>query len=154
SMRLQAARYNGTSVSTGPFATQPAFVLRRRPRLRTHEGHRISWLLLHCEFAGQFRRRRQSRPLPSAKAHRSRCRTLNRSRTSLRAKAFVLAPDSGTVYEIDAGPLAISRRARAGNLAAAMQISQDLKSLWVLYQDPPSLVEFPLETMRAGRRIR
>src|SRR5262249_19146790 len=69
-------------------------------------------------------------------------------------KAFVLAPESGTVYEIDVGSLAVTRRARGGNIAAGMQISPDSKSLWVLYQDPPSLVEFPLDTLRAGQRIR
>jgi DNA-binding beta-propeller fold protein YncE len=69
-------------------------------------------------------------------------------------KALVLAPESGTVYEIDAGPLTVGRRARAGNLAAAMQLSPDRKSLWVLYQEPAALVEFPLDTLRAGRRIR
>src|SRR5262245_11725417 len=69
-------------------------------------------------------------------------------------KAYVLAPESGTVYESDAGSRAISRRARGGNLALGMRISADGKSLWVLYQDPPSLVELPLDTLRAGRRIR
>lgn len=69
-------------------------------------------------------------------------------------KAFVLVPETGTVCEIDAGTLAIARRARVGSLAAAMQLSADAKSLWVLYQEPASLVEFPLDTLRPGRRIR
>jgi len=49
-------------------------------------------------------------------------------------KAFVLAPDAGTVYEIDAGSLTVSRRVRAGNVAAGMQLSPGQDTLWVLYQ--------------------
>ncbi len=70
------------------------------------------------------------------------------------ARVFVLAPDAGTVYEIDAGPLAVARRARAGNRAAAMQISPARDALWVLYRDPAALVELPLDSLRPNRRIR
>src|SRR5512136_514734 len=49
-----------------------------------------------------------------------------------RKVVFVLAPEIGTVYEIDAPTLTIARRARAGNQALAMQISPDRKSMWVL----------------------
>jgi hypothetical protein len=31
-----------------------------------------------------------------------------------------------------------------------MQLSPDRKSLWVLYQEPTALVEFPLDTLRAA----
>jgi YVTN family beta-propeller protein len=68
--------------------------------------------------------------------------------------AYALAPDNGTVYEIDAGTLAIPRRARAGNRAAGMRISRDGRALWVLYEDPASLVEIPFDTLRPARRIR
>jgi YVTN family beta-propeller protein len=70
------------------------------------------------------------------------------------ARVFVLAPDAGTVYEIDAGPLAVTRRARAGNQAIAMQVAPQKDALWVLYRDPSALVEIPLSTFRANRRIR
>jgi len=66
----------------------------------------------------------------------------------------VLAPDAGTVYEIDAGPLTVSRRVRMGNIAAGMQLSPAQDALWVLYHDPPALVELPLDSLRPGRRIR
>ena len=69
-------------------------------------------------------------------------------------KVFVLAPDAGTVYEIDAGPLSITRTARAGNQAAGMQISPANDALWVLYRDPAALVELPLYSLRPNRRIR
>jgi DNA-binding beta-propeller fold protein YncE len=69
-------------------------------------------------------------------------------------KVFVLAPDAGTVYEIDAATLAVSRRARAGNLAVGMLISPAGDSLWVLYRDPAILVELPLDSLKPGRRVR
>jgi YVTN family beta-propeller protein len=69
-------------------------------------------------------------------------------------KAFVLAPETGTVYEIDAAQLAVTRRVRVGNAAMAMQIAPRKDALWVLYRDPPALVELLLETLRPNRRIR
>src|ERR1017187_4139641 len=69
-------------------------------------------------------------------------------------KVFVLAPDAGTVYEIDAATLAVSRRARPGNLAVDMLISPAGDSLWVLYRDPAMLVELPLDSLKPGRRVR
>ena len=71
-----------------------------------------------------------------------------------RGKVFVLAPEAGTVYEIDAASLAVTRRARAGNQAASMQMSSTKDALWVLYRDPAALVELPLDSLRANRRIR
>jgi DNA-binding beta-propeller fold protein YncE len=69
-------------------------------------------------------------------------------------KALVLAPDTGTIYEIDAGPNRVSRHVRAGNLAAGMQLSASGEAVWVLYRDPAALVELPLDSFRPGRRIR
>ncbi|MGA3019403.1 MAG: hypothetical protein ABSF62_19935 [Bryobacteraceae bacterium] len=69
-------------------------------------------------------------------------------------RVFVLAPDAGTVYEIDAATLAVSRRARAGNLAVGMMMSPTGGSLWVLYRDPAQLVELPLDSLKPGRRLR
>jgi len=69
-------------------------------------------------------------------------------------KAFVLAPEAGTVYEIDASFLTLGRRARAGNQAAGMRLSRSGDALWVLYRDPASLVELPLESFKPGRPIR
>lgn len=69
-------------------------------------------------------------------------------------RAYVLAPVAGTVYEIDASFLTISRRARAGNEAAGMRLSRNGDALWVLYRDPASLVELPLNSLKPGRRIR
>jgi DNA-binding beta-propeller fold protein YncE len=69
-------------------------------------------------------------------------------------KVFVLAPNAGTVYEVEAATLSVSRRVRAGNQAIAMQVSPRKNALWVLYRDPAALVEIPLDSFRPGRRIR
>ncbi len=69
-------------------------------------------------------------------------------------KVFVLAPDAGTISEIDAVTLALARRAKGGNQAVQVRWSATRDALWVLYGDPPSLVEFPLDSLKPGRRIR
>ena len=70
-----------------------------------------------------------------------------------RPRVFVLAPDNGTVYEIDGATYAVSRKVKAGNQAVAMQLSPAGDALWVLYRDPAALVELPVDTLRPGRRI-
>ena len=67
--------------------------------------------------------------------------------------AFALAPANGTVYELDAAALAVSRRMRAGNTAVEMRLAPDGKALWVLYRDPPALVETPLDSLKPTRHI-
>jgi len=70
-----------------------------------------------------------------------------------RPRVYVLAPNAGTVYEIDSGVMAVSRRAKAGNQAMAMQMAASGDALWVLYRDPPALVELPLDSLRPRTRI-
>jgi YVTN family beta-propeller protein len=93
----------------------------------------------------RFRTRRQI-PLDAAPSQ-----VLARPKTT---KAYVLAPANGTIYEIEAGLLTITRRVRAGNTAIAMRLSRSGDALWVLYRDPASLVEIPFQDMRPGRRVR
>jgi DNA-binding beta-propeller fold protein YncE len=69
-------------------------------------------------------------------------------------KVFVLARESGTVYEIDAATYAVSRRTRAGSQAVAMQLSPAQDALWVLSRDPAGLVELPLDSFQPRRRIK
>jgi DNA-binding beta-propeller fold protein YncE len=71
-----------------------------------------------------------------------------------RPTVFVLAPQTGTVYEIDAVSLDVGRTARAGSQAVDMQVSPRGDALWVLYRDPAALIEVPLDSLRPGRRIR
>ncbi len=68
--------------------------------------------------------------------------------------AYALAPANGTVYELDGVTLAVSRRMRAGSSAVEMRLAPDGRALWVLYSDPPALVEAPLDSLKAARRIR
>ncbi|MGA9627367.1 MAG: hypothetical protein WBL65_17995 [Bryobacteraceae bacterium] len=70
-----------------------------------------------------------------------------------RPVVFVLAPQNGTVYEIDAASLAAGRTARAGSQAVDMQVSPGGDALWVLYREPAALVEVPLDSLRPARRI-
>src|ERR1039457_4220290 len=91
-------------------------------------------------------RTRQQIPLDAAPSQ-----VLARPKTT---KAYVLAPANGTLYEIEAGLLTITRRIRAGNAAIAMRLSRGGDALWVLYRDPASLVEIPFDSMRPARRIR
>lgn len=69
-------------------------------------------------------------------------------------RAYVLASANGTIYEIEAGLLTITRRIRAGNAAIAMRLSRSGDALWVLYRDPASLVEIPFDSLRPARRVR
>jgi YVTN family beta-propeller protein len=69
-------------------------------------------------------------------------------------RAFVLAPDAGTVYEIDFASFAVKRRASAGSTALSMEVAPKGNALWVLYSDPAALVEIPLDTFQPGRRVR
>jgi DNA-binding beta-propeller fold protein YncE len=70
------------------------------------------------------------------------------------SKAYALAPDNGTVYEIDGDTQTITRRAHAGNTAVGMRVARGGEALWVLYRDPASLVEIPFDSLRPARRIR
>ena len=71
-----------------------------------------------------------------------------------RPRVFALAPEAGTVYEIDAASLSVSRRVRVGSQAAQMLLSPRHDVLWVLSRDPAALVEIPLDSLRPARRIR
>ncbi len=84
-------------------------------------------------------------------------------------RAYVLGPDAGTIWEIDAERLTVARRARVGSRVAGMSLalpSDAAKSsgpvsakgsgspaLWALSRDPAELVELPLDSFTARRRI-
>jgi DNA-binding beta-propeller fold protein YncE len=69
-------------------------------------------------------------------------------------KAFVLTPDTGTVWEIDTERLAVSRRSRIGNRALNMSLAPAGKALWVLSREPAELVELPLDSLTPRSRVR
>ena len=66
-------------------------------------------------------------------------------------KVYVLAPDSGAVFEIDALRLEVTRRARACNSALDMRLAPAGDSLWLL--DPAGLVQLPLDSLRPRNRV-
>jgi DNA-binding beta-propeller fold protein YncE len=68
-------------------------------------------------------------------------------------KVYVLAPEAGTVYEIDAVKLEVTQRVKAGNSAIEMRLGPKGDALWVLFREPAGLVEVPLDSMRVATRI-
>ena len=66
---------------------------------------------------------------------------------------YVLAPNAGTVYEIESARLAVTRRVKAGNAAVSMRIAPGGRSLWVLYHDPAMLVEIDLKSLKPRTQI-
>ena len=68
-----------------------------------------------------------------------------------RARAYVLLPDAGSVYELDAGSLSVSRRVRVGSQLASMKLAGD--SLCVLARNPAALVHISLDSFQPRRRI-
>lgn len=71
---------------------------------------------------------------------------------STRPKAFVLAPAAGTLYELDAASLSVSRRLRLGQEVASMKLAGD--TIWVLTRNPATLTEIPVDSLKPRRRIR
>jgi YVTN family beta-propeller protein len=105
-----------------------------------YDGHSIAAVDLT-----RFKTRQQI-PLDAAPAQ-----VIARPKTT---KAYALAPANGTIYEIEASLVSVTRRVKAGNEATGMRLSRSGDALWVLYRDPPSLVEIPFDTLRPGRRVR
>ena len=70
-----------------------------------------------------------------------------------RPRAFILAPEAGVLYEIDAVGLRVSRRIKVASTAVEMHPCPFLGSIWILARDPASLVEIPLQDPHPGRRI-
>jgi YVTN family beta-propeller protein len=69
-------------------------------------------------------------------------------------RVFVLAPQTGTVYEIDGGSLSVSRRVRTGSRSLGMRLAPAGDALWVASREPAEAVEIPLDSFTPRRRIR
>lgn len=67
--------------------------------------------------------------------------------------AYVLAPEAGTVYEVETGKLAVSRRVKAGSQAVCMRMAPAGDAVWVLYREPAMLQEIELKSMKPRARI-
>lgn len=66
---------------------------------------------------------------------------------------FVLAPDSGLIFEIAGKSPAVSRKVRLADRASSMQFAPDGSALWVLCREPKELVRIPLDTFQPAARI-
>ena len=71
-----------------------------------------------------------------------------------RRRVYALAPENGTIYEIDTGSLALKHRARVAQRAVSMRLADDAQSLWLLARDPRELIRVPLDSLRPADRIR
>ena len=70
----------------------------------------------------------------------------------VRPAAYVLMPESGGVWEIDAAALTVARKTHLGGPAVGMRLSEDGKSLWVL--QARALVRLDGERLRVAQTIR
>ncbi len=70
-----------------------------------------------------------------------------------RPAVYVLTPDNGSVYEIEAASLAIKRRTRSAQNAISMRLAGDGRSLWVLAREPRALIRLPLDSLHPDARI-
>jgi YVTN family beta-propeller protein len=68
-----------------------------------------------------------------------------------RPVAYVLTPESGTIYEIEAA--GIKRRTRPAQSALAMRLAGDGSALWVLGREPRALIRVPLDTLKPAESI-
>lgn len=70
-----------------------------------------------------------------------------------RGPVFVLAPQAGTVYEIDPTRLSVERKAKVAGGAVSMRLAPGGAALWVLCREPRELVRVTLEPLRLDFRI-
>jgi len=67
---------------------------------------------------------------------------------SLGGRVFALTPESGTVHEIRAGTLALSRKLQVAHTAVAMRLSKDARTLVVLCSEPRRVAVVSLDGLR------
>ncbi len=67
---------------------------------------------------------------------------------SLGGRVFALTPESGTVHEISAGTLTLSRKLQVAQTAVAMRLSKDARTLVVLCSDPTRVAVVSLDGLR------
>jgi YVTN family beta-propeller protein len=70
-----------------------------------------------------------------------------------RSAVYVLTPENGTIYEIEASSMGIKRRTRPAESAVSMRLAGDGRSLWILAREPRALIRVPLDSLRATGRI-
>ncbi len=70
-----------------------------------------------------------------------------------RQSAYVLAPQTGTIYEIDAIDLKVKRKLSLKAAAVGMRLAPDGEFLWVLCRAPNSLVRVALDKFEVRSRL-
>jgi YVTN family beta-propeller protein len=70
-----------------------------------------------------------------------------------RQTVYALAPEAGAIYEISSTALRRTRWNSLGGHAVDMRLGRGGQSLWVLMRWPKQLVEVPLDSFEASRRI-
>jgi YVTN family beta-propeller protein len=71
-------------------------------------------------------------------------------------QVYALAPQSATIYEIDAVDLAVKRKLSLGGTAVSMRLEPGNNALWVLCRSPQMLIRVPLglEKFQAASRVK
>ena len=67
---------------------------------------------------------------------------------------YVLAPQNGSLYEVEATRVERKRSLRLGESVIAMRMATDGESLWVLRAGPHGLVRVPLKSFQPAEQIR
>jgi YVTN family beta-propeller protein len=67
---------------------------------------------------------------------------------------YVLAPQTGTIYEIDSRSLNVRRHSRIGAQAVTMRLARDNRTLWVLCDEPKQIAGVSVATLQVSQRIR
>jgi YVTN family beta-propeller protein len=71
-----------------------------------------------------------------------------------RQAVYVVAPQTGTIYEIDAVDLRVKRKLSLKATAVAMRLAPGGAFLWVLCRSPHTLVRVALDKFEAAARLR
>jgi YVTN family beta-propeller protein len=71
-----------------------------------------------------------------------------------RTSVYVLAPQNGTVYEIDAARLELKRKLSLGNPVVSWRMAPAGGSLWLLSRSPHALVQVDLGRLQAKARLK
>ncbi|HXA06441.1 MAG TPA: hypothetical protein VNY30_16465, partial [Bryobacteraceae bacterium] len=71
-----------------------------------------------------------------------------------RRAVYVLAPQNGMIYEIDATTLAVKRKLSLGAEVVSMRMAPAGGSLWLLCQSPHSLVQVELDRFQVKARLK
>lgn len=66
---------------------------------------------------------------------------------------YALAPENGTIYEIEAASLTVKRRVRPAQSLLGMRLAGDGHSLWVLAREPRALLGVALDSLHVAARI-